>query len=285
MQRGKLGTPQETTAGWLFFASAQSYSIASLIGTDNIVHLWVLTLSLSYTHTHLCMAVSVTHTHIRTQNVFLLRTWLREVKSNFPSCSVRREMDDNIGGLSQHDFLHHKTLITIPTFSLRAILICKQVSTDHHILFSVMIADVMCRSTSMCLLLFIQSRVYSEHWAVITFHSDHRLCMFSYILNHLFCFPSGVSVSISTFSLVAIAIERYSAICNPLKSRVWQTRSHAYRVIAATWVLAFTIMIPYPIISHLESFQRPDNTTAHQCRHKWPLATAEQTWWVFEHCA
>lgn len=89
---------------------------------------------------------------------------------------------------------------------------------------------------------------------------------------------AGISVSISTFSLVAIAIERYSAICNPLKSRVWQTRSHAYRVIAATWVLAFLIMIPYPIISHLDSFQRPDNTTAHQCRHKWPLATAEQTW-------
>lgn len=93
-------------------------------------------------------------------------------------------------------------------------------------------------------------------------------------------FSAGISVSISTFSLVAIAIERYSAICNPLKSRVWQTRSHAYRVIAATWVMAFLIMIPYPIISHLDSFQRPDNTTAHQCRHKWPIATAEQTWWV-----
>ncbi|XP_059199117.1 cholecystokinin receptor [Centropristis striata] len=90
----------------------------------------------------------------------------------------------------------------------------------------------------------------------------------------------GISVSISTFSLVAIAIERYSAICNPLKSRVWQTRSHAYRVIAATWVLAFVIMTPYPIISHLESFQRPDNTTAHQCRHKWPLAAAEQAWYI-----
>ncbi|KAF7215667.1 cholecystokinin receptor isoform X1 [Nothobranchius furzeri] len=90
----------------------------------------------------------------------------------------------------------------------------------------------------------------------------------------------GTSVSISTFSLVAIAIERYSAICNPLKSRVWQTRSHAYRVIAATWVLAFIIMIPYPIISHLDSFQRADNTTAHRCRHKWPLESAEQIWYI-----
>ncbi|XP_031725430.1 cholecystokinin receptor [Anarrhichthys ocellatus] len=90
----------------------------------------------------------------------------------------------------------------------------------------------------------------------------------------------GISVSISTFSLVAIAIERYSAICNPLKSRVWQTRSHAYRVIAATWVLALVVMIPYPIISDLESFHRPDNTTAHQCRHMWPLPKAEQAWYI-----
>ncbi|KAM4609418.1 cholecystokinin receptor [Polymixia lowei] len=90
----------------------------------------------------------------------------------------------------------------------------------------------------------------------------------------------GISVSISTFSLVAIAIERYSAICNPLKSRVWQTRSHAYRVIAATWMLACIIMTPYPIISHLDPYQRPDNTTAHQCRHKWPRVKAEQTWCI-----
>uniref|UniRef100_A0A8C5FD40 Gastrin/cholecystokinin type B receptor n=1 Tax=Gadus morhua TaxID=8049 RepID=A0A8C5FD40_GADMO len=90
----------------------------------------------------------------------------------------------------------------------------------------------------------------------------------------------GTSVSISTFSLVAIAIERYSAICNPLKSRVWQTRSHAYRVIAATWLLAFVVMTPYPIISHLDTFRTPGNTTGHQCRHKWPHATAEQAWCV-----
>lgn len=90
----------------------------------------------------------------------------------------------------------------------------------------------------------------------------------------------GISVSISTFSLVAIAIERYSAICNPLKSRVWQTRSHAFRVIATTWVLAFIIMIPYPVVSHLERVQRADNSTAHLCRHKWPLAIAEQTWYI-----
>ncbi|XP_015233599.1 PREDICTED: cholecystokinin receptor-like isoform X1 [Cyprinodon variegatus] len=90
----------------------------------------------------------------------------------------------------------------------------------------------------------------------------------------------GVSVSISTFSLVAIAIERYSAICNPLKSRAWQTRSHAYRVIAATWVVSLLVMVPYPVFSALKSFPKTNGTVGHMCRLDWPSQRAEQTWYV-----
>ncbi|XP_048049089.1 cholecystokinin receptor isoform X4 [Megalobrama amblycephala] len=90
----------------------------------------------------------------------------------------------------------------------------------------------------------------------------------------------GISVCISTFSLVAIAIERYSAICNPLKSRAWQTRSHAYKVIASTWVLSFLIMTPYPIFSTLVKFTKSNNVTAHMCRHDWPKSEVEQAWCI-----
>ncbi|XP_049426353.1 cholecystokinin receptor-like isoform X2 [Epinephelus fuscoguttatus] len=90
----------------------------------------------------------------------------------------------------------------------------------------------------------------------------------------------GISVSISTFSLVAIAIERYSAICNPLKSRAWQTRSHAYRVIAATWMVSLLIMVPYPVFSVLKSFPKANGTVGHMCRLHWPSGQAEQTWYV-----
>ncbi|XP_026219399.1 7tmA_CCK-BR domain-containing protein [Anabas testudineus] len=90
----------------------------------------------------------------------------------------------------------------------------------------------------------------------------------------------GISVSISTFSLVAIAIERYSAICNPLKSRAWQTRSHAYRVIAATWVVSLLIMVPYPVFSILRPFTKTNGTVGHMCRLDWPSGQAEQTWYV-----
>ncbi|XP_006639222.1 cholecystokinin receptor-like [Lepisosteus oculatus] len=90
----------------------------------------------------------------------------------------------------------------------------------------------------------------------------------------------GISVSVSTFSLVAIAIERYSAICNPLKSRAWQTRSHAYRVIAATWILSFIIMIPYPIFSILIMYTKANKTQAHKCRLIWPKDEVQQAWYL-----
>ncbi|XP_028656377.1 cholecystokinin receptor-like [Erpetoichthys calabaricus] len=90
----------------------------------------------------------------------------------------------------------------------------------------------------------------------------------------------GISVSVSTFSLVAIAIERYSAICNPLKSREWQTRSHAYRVIAATWILSLIIMIPYPVFSILQTFVKSNYSIGHTCRLTWPHNQVEQAWYL-----
>ncbi|XP_008285642.1 cholecystokinin receptor type A [Stegastes partitus] len=90
----------------------------------------------------------------------------------------------------------------------------------------------------------------------------------------------GVSVSVSTFNLVAISLERYSAICNPLTSRAWQTKSHAAKVITATWVASFLLMLPYPISSTLKPFTRLNNSTGHMCRLVWPNDTIQQSWYV-----
>ncbi|XP_042547528.1 gastrin/cholecystokinin type B receptor [Dipodomys spectabilis] len=86
----------------------------------------------------------------------------------------------------------------------------------------------------------------------------------------------GVSVSVSTLSLVAIALERYSAICRPLQARVWQTRSHAARVILATWLLSGLLMVPYPVYTAVQ----PVGPRILQCVHRWPSARVRQTWSV-----
>uniref|UniRef100_A0A4W5RRV8 Gastrin/cholecystokinin type B receptor n=1 Tax=Hucho hucho TaxID=62062 RepID=A0A4W5RRV8_9TELE len=90
----------------------------------------------------------------------------------------------------------------------------------------------------------------------------------------------GISVSVSTFNLVAISLERYSAICNPLASRTWQTKSHAATVISATWVVSFLFMLPYPISSTLVPFTRVNNSTGNMCRLVWPSDVIQQSWYV-----
>uniref|UniRef100_A0A3Q2PQB0 Gastrin/cholecystokinin type B receptor n=1 Tax=Fundulus heteroclitus TaxID=8078 RepID=A0A3Q2PQB0_FUNHE len=90
----------------------------------------------------------------------------------------------------------------------------------------------------------------------------------------------GVSVSVSTFNLVAISLERYNAICNPLASRVWQTKSHAAKVITATWMVCLILMLPYPIFSTLKPFTRHNNSTGHMCRLVWPNDIFHKSWYV-----
>ncbi|XP_045206566.1 cholecystokinin receptor-like [Mercenaria mercenaria] len=90
-------------------------------------------------------------------------------------------------------------------------------------------------------------------------------------------YAQGVSVGASCFTLVAISLERYFAICRPLHSRRWQTLSHAYKVIAVCWTIALIIVIPIAVSTRHVRI-RPDISA---CRESWANEDLEKAYTVF----
>ncbi|KAL3122862.1 hypothetical protein niasHT_008774 [Heterodera trifolii] len=62
--------------------------------------------------------------------------------------------------------------------------------------------------------------------------------VFGDLLCKLLAYLQPVVVTASAYTLAAIALERYYAICKPLHSRVWHTRTHAMFVISLVWLVS-----------------------------------------------
>lgn len=76
-------------------------------------------------------------------------------------------------------------------------------------------------------------------------HFSHYKFHFSFHLS------IATSVSVSAWTLVAISVERYCAICHPLRSRRWQTINHAYKSIVLIWIASLFFMLPIAMLSKL----------------------------------
>ncbi|PVD34523.1 hypothetical protein C0Q70_05798 [Pomacea canaliculata] len=96
------------------------------------------------------------------------------------------------------------------------------------------------------------------------------MLMKAFIFGPVICvlirYLQAVSVSVSCFTLVVISIERFFAICQPLRSRSWQTLKHSYRVLLMIWAASFLLMVPIAVFTKVITL---DN--GHQaCREIWP---------------
>ncbi|KOC64029.1 Cholecystokinin receptor type A [Habropoda laboriosa] len=87
----------------------------------------------------------------------------------------------------------------------------------------------------------------------------------------------AVSVSVGVWTLVAISLERYFAICRPLKSRRWQTQFHAYKMIAVIWIASLTWNAPILVVSRLQNIRGGRR----KCREEWPSVGTERGYNLF----
>lgn len=67
---------------------------------------------------------------------------------------------------------------------------------------------------------------------------------------------SAVVVTASAYTLAAIALERYYAICKPLHSRIWHTRSHAFCVIGIVWLISIIANLFMLFMYELRTYNR-----------------------------
>ncbi|XP_052089573.1 cholecystokinin receptor type A-like [Mytilus californianus] len=95
------------------------------------------------------------------------------------------------------------------------------------------------------------------------------LLLRNFIFGEFMCvairYLQAVSVCVNCFTLVAISAERYFAICQPLRSRTWQTLSHAYKTIIGIWMCALLLMIPIAAAQEIHPLQTGKNA----CREIW----------------
>ncbi|ESP01968.1 hypothetical protein LOTGIDRAFT_111574 [Lottia gigantea] len=89
--------------------------------------------------------------------------------------------------------------------------------------------------------------------------------IFGDVICVLIRYLQSVSVTVSCYTLVAISLERYYAICQPLQSRRWQTLYHSYRVLAFIWILGLSITIPIAVFTK----RLQVSTGAYACREIW----------------
>ncbi|XP_022671216.1 cholecystokinin receptor type A-like isoform X2 [Varroa destructor] len=79
-----------------------------------------------------------------------------------------------------------------------------------------------------------------------------RNFVFGEIMCKVIPYLQGVTVAVNAWTLVMISIERYYAVCEPLKSRGWYASSHAWHCVFVIWVFALTAMLPVFLLNRLQ---------------------------------
>jgi thyrotropin-releasing hormone receptor len=108
------------------------------------------------------------------------------------------------------------------------------------------------------------------------------LRMDEWILGHVTCsiliFLNYLGVNVSSLSITAFTIERYIAICHPMKAQTICTVKRAKRIISALWSFGICYNAPWLALTKILTQKLVDGTTADYCTFK---LTRSSYIWVF----
>ncbi|XP_050436690.1 RYamide receptor-like [Adelges cooleyi] len=85
---------------------------------------------------------------------------------------------------------------------------------------------------------FLLYVLFLNHWPF-----GNRLC-------YMFCYSIAVAVQVSSYTMVAISVNRYIAVVWPLRTRA--SRKHTKSIIAVVWVVAAISSLPFLYITSVE---------------------------------
>ncbi|XP_005599765.2 neuropeptide Y receptor type 6-like [Equus caballus] len=149
--------------------------------------------------------------------------------------------------------------------NLSLIIIIFKKQREAQTVTNILIANLSLSDILVCLMCIPSTVIYTlmDHW------------IFGDIMCKLTSYVQSVSISVSIFSLVLIAVERYQLIVNP---HGWKPSvSHAYWGIILIWLFSLLLSIPFFLSYHLtdEPFHNlslPTDLYTHRvaCVENWP---------------
>ncbi|XP_075213821.1 thyrotropin-releasing hormone receptor-like [Lycorma delicatula] len=84
---------------------------------------------------------------------------------------------------------------------------------------------------------------------ILSYYLIGRLWVFGDVGCALFIFLQYLGINSSTLSLVAFTVERYTAICHPMKAQKVCTLKRAKRIIGITWLVAALYCSPWLVLA------------------------------------
>ncbi|XP_046568005.1 pyrokinin-1 receptor-like [Haliotis rubra] len=120
-------------------------------------------------------------------------------------------------------------------------------SATNYYLFSLAVSDML------TLLLGLPPELYSI-WEAYPWRFGEVFCIFKSFLSEMTSYASVLTIT-------AFTVERYVAICHPIKAQTLSNLSRAIRIIVIIWIVACASAMPYPIHTRVFYYLKYPNTT------------------------